>query len=159
MDLLKPFFILLQIPFSKFILGSKGRIQDKQTRMRLDRVTHFGITCADKINGPFNLEIEYVGRYLNLLLGWYYSGPWKAIGATASGSPQRATYKFIYIIINYLLLSSIFICLLNAKKWANLYIYWKSTEKNVHSCKIIIEASRSLNLDLVLIIIPLSSEQ
>lgn len=51
-----------QIPFSKFILGSKGRVQDKQNRMRLDRVTHFGISCGDKIEGPFDLEIEYIGK-------------------------------------------------------------------------------------------------
>lgn len=31
--------------------------------MRLDRVTHFGVTCADKIDGTFNLEIEYIGEY------------------------------------------------------------------------------------------------
>lgn len=29
--------------------------------MRLDRVTHFGISCGDKIEGPFDLEIEYIG--------------------------------------------------------------------------------------------------
>ncbi|XP_045776671.1 complex I intermediate-associated protein 30, mitochondrial [Maniola jurtina] len=56
-----PYWQIAKIPFSKFILGSKGRIQDKQTRMRLDRVTHFGITCGDKINGVFNLELEYIG--------------------------------------------------------------------------------------------------
>lgn len=43
-------------------MGSKGRVQDKQNRMRLDRVTHFGISCGDKIEGPFDLEIEYVGK-------------------------------------------------------------------------------------------------
>ncbi|XP_073950562.1 complex I intermediate-associated protein 30 [Choristoneura fumiferana] len=56
-----PYWQVAKIPFSKFILGSKGRLQDKQVRMRLDRVTHFGITCCDKINGEFNLEIEYIG--------------------------------------------------------------------------------------------------
>lgn len=39
-------------------------MQDKQNRMRLDRVTHFGISCGDKIEGPFDLEIEYVGKFL-----------------------------------------------------------------------------------------------
>lgn len=56
-----PYWQIAKIPFSKFILGSKGRIQDKQTRIRLDRITHFGISCGDKINGVFNLEVEYIG--------------------------------------------------------------------------------------------------
>ncbi|XP_023940002.1 complex I intermediate-associated protein 30, mitochondrial [Bicyclus anynana] len=56
-----PYWQIAKIPFSKFILGSKGLIQDKQSRMRLDRVTHFGISCGDKIDGPFNLELEYIG--------------------------------------------------------------------------------------------------
>ncbi|XP_004921859.1 complex I intermediate-associated protein 30, mitochondrial [Bombyx mori] len=56
-----PYWQVAKIPFSKFVLGSKGRLQDKQTRMRFDKVTHFGISCGDKIVGKFNLEIEYVG--------------------------------------------------------------------------------------------------
>ncbi|XP_013192102.1 complex I intermediate-associated protein 30, mitochondrial isoform X2 [Amyelois transitella] len=56
-----PYWQLTKIPFSKFVLGSKGRLQDKQSRMRLDRITHFGIACGDKIPGKFDLEIEYVG--------------------------------------------------------------------------------------------------
>ncbi|KAJ0173708.1 hypothetical protein K1T71_010857 [Dendrolimus kikuchii] len=56
-----PYWQIAKIPFSKFVLGSKGRIQDKQNRIRFDRVTHFGISCGDKIVGRFDLEIEYVG--------------------------------------------------------------------------------------------------
>ncbi|XP_013170863.1 PREDICTED: probable complex I intermediate-associated protein 30, mitochondrial [Papilio xuthus] len=56
-----PYWQIAKIPFSKFVLGSKGRLQDRQSRMRFDKVTHFGVSCGDKINGPFNLEIEYVG--------------------------------------------------------------------------------------------------
>ncbi|CAH0678791.1 unnamed protein product [Chilo suppressalis] len=56
-----PYWQIAKIPFSKFVLGSKGRLQDKQNRMRFDKVTHFGITCGDKIPGRFNLEIEYIG--------------------------------------------------------------------------------------------------
>ncbi|KAF9823866.1 hypothetical protein SFRURICE_013403 [Spodoptera frugiperda] len=56
-----PYWQIAKIPFSKFVLGSKGRLQDKQTRFRFDRVTHFGISCGDKIVGNFDLEIEYIG--------------------------------------------------------------------------------------------------
>lgn len=51
----------LQIPFSKFFLSSKGRIQDRQNPLPLNKITNFGISAGDKINGPFNLEIDYVG--------------------------------------------------------------------------------------------------
>jgi NADH dehydrogenase [ubiquinone] 1 alpha subcomplex assembly factor 1 len=53
--------VILQIPFSKFFLSSKGRIQDKQNPIPLDKVTHVGISAGDKINGHFHLEIDYIG--------------------------------------------------------------------------------------------------
>ena len=53
--------VFLQIPFSKFYLAGKGRIQDKQEKMQLDKVRYFGISCADDIDGPFQLEIDYIG--------------------------------------------------------------------------------------------------
>lgn len=58
-----PHWQLVKIPFSKFFLSSKGRIQDRQGPIRLDRVTHFGFSVGAKNNmdGPFQLEIEYIG--------------------------------------------------------------------------------------------------
>ncbi|XP_036323109.1 complex I intermediate-associated protein 30, mitochondrial [Rhagoletis pomonella] len=58
-----PHWQIVKIPFSKFFLSSKGRIQDKQGPIRLDRVTHFGLSVGAKNNmdGPFKLEMEYIG--------------------------------------------------------------------------------------------------
>lgn len=52
---------LLQIPFSKFFFASKGRVQDRQCPIPLEKITNFGISVGDKIDGSFSLEIDYVG--------------------------------------------------------------------------------------------------
>nr|CAG4641836.1 EOG090X091L [Eurycercus lamellatus] len=56
-----PHWQISRIPFSRFFMSSRGRIQDKQFQVPLDRITSFGITAADKINAPFRLEIDYIG--------------------------------------------------------------------------------------------------
>ncbi|XP_039490648.1 complex I intermediate-associated protein 30, mitochondrial [Drosophila santomea] len=58
-----PHWQIAKIPFSKFFLSSKGRVQDRQGAVQLNRVTHFGFSVAAKkgMDGPFGLEIDYVG--------------------------------------------------------------------------------------------------
>ena len=59
-----PYWQYIQIPFSKFVFGSKGVIQDQQKAMEDHTITNFGITVGDNKNGPFKLEIDYIGvRY------------------------------------------------------------------------------------------------
>jgi len=56
-----PYWQTTRIPLSKFFFASKGRIQDKQVPLPLTRISHFGITVSDKADGPFQLEIDYIG--------------------------------------------------------------------------------------------------
>nr|SVE88743.1 EOG090X091L [Daphnia sinensis]SVE89367.1 EOG090X091L [Daphnia sinensis]SVE89987.1 EOG090X091L [Daphnia sinensis]SVE91244.1 EOG090X091L [Daphnia sinensis] len=56
-----PHWQVSKIPFSRFYMTSKGRIQDSQEPVPLNRITSFGITAGDKNNGPFRLEIDYIG--------------------------------------------------------------------------------------------------
>ncbi|GFR34113.1 complex I intermediate-associated protein 30, mitochondrial [Trichonephila clavata] len=55
-----PYWEVVRIPFSKFILTSKGRVHDKPQPLPLDKVNSVGITCA-AVSGPFHLEIDYIG--------------------------------------------------------------------------------------------------
>jgi NADH dehydrogenase [ubiquinone] 1 alpha subcomplex assembly factor 1 len=58
-----PHYQTVRIPFSKFFLSSKGRVQDRQFPIPLNRVTSLGFSVGARggTDGPFNLEIDFVG--------------------------------------------------------------------------------------------------
>ncbi|XP_063696806.1 complex I intermediate-associated protein 30, mitochondrial [Culicoides brevitarsis] len=58
-----PHWQIAKIPFSKFFLSSKGRIQDKQAPIPLNKITSvsFSVGAKGDSDGPFNLEIDYIG--------------------------------------------------------------------------------------------------
>ncbi|KAK5857958.1 hypothetical protein PBY51_011166 [Eleginops maclovinus] len=56
-----PYWQDVKIPFSKFFLSHRGRIQDDQHPIWLDKVNTIGFTLGDKADGPFQLEIDFVG--------------------------------------------------------------------------------------------------
>ncbi|XP_078262244.1 complex I intermediate-associated protein 30, mitochondrial isoform X2 [Rhinoraja longicauda] len=58
-----PYWQDVKIPFSKFFLSSQGRIQDNQHPLWLDKVSTIGFTLGDKVNGPFQLEIDFIAVY------------------------------------------------------------------------------------------------
>ncbi|XP_022097358.1 complex I intermediate-associated protein 30, mitochondrial-like isoform X2 [Acanthaster planci] len=55
-----PYWQDVSIPFSKFFLSSRGRIQDKQAVVDLELVNAIGLTMADAIDGEFALEIDSI---------------------------------------------------------------------------------------------------
>ncbi|KAG9274919.1 complex I intermediate-associated protein 30, mitochondrial [Astyanax mexicanus] len=55
-----PYWQEVKIPFSKFFLSSRGRIQDDQHCLWLDKVNNIGFTLGDKADGPFQLEIDFI---------------------------------------------------------------------------------------------------
>ncbi|CAG9813347.1 unnamed protein product [Phaedon cochleariae] len=56
-----PYWQVARIPFSKFYFASKGRIQDRQESIPLNKITSFGITAGERHGGEFSLEIDYIG--------------------------------------------------------------------------------------------------
>ncbi|XP_060003753.1 complex I intermediate-associated protein 30, mitochondrial isoform X3 [Lagenorhynchus albirostris] len=51
------------IPFSKFFFSNRGRIRDAQYQLLLDKISSIGFTLADKVDGPFFLEIDFIGVF------------------------------------------------------------------------------------------------
>ncbi|RVE57563.1 hypothetical protein OJAV_G00217590 [Oryzias javanicus] len=51
----------VKIPFSKFFLTHRGRIQDDQHPLWLDKINTIGFTLGDDADGPFQLEIDFIG--------------------------------------------------------------------------------------------------
>ncbi|XP_071600818.1 complex I intermediate-associated protein 30, mitochondrial [Heliangelus exortis] len=56
-----PYWEEIKIPFSKFFLSSRGRVQDNQHPLWLDKISTLGFTIGDKVDGPFQLEIDFIG--------------------------------------------------------------------------------------------------
>ncbi|KFM06347.1 hypothetical protein AS27_02309 [Aptenodytes forsteri] len=57
-----PYWEEIKIPFSKFFLSSRGRVQDDQHPIWLDKANStLGFTIGDKVDGPFQLEIDFIG--------------------------------------------------------------------------------------------------
>ncbi|NXV75891.1 CIA30 protein, partial [Atlantisia rogersi] len=56
-----PYWEEIKIPFSKFFLSSRGRVQDSQHPIWLDKISTLGFTIGDKVDGPFQLEIDFIG--------------------------------------------------------------------------------------------------
>ncbi|XP_029806189.1 complex I intermediate-associated protein 30, mitochondrial isoform X2 [Suricata suricatta] len=52
-----------RIPFSKFFFSNQGRIRDAQYQLLLDKISSIGFTLADKVDGPFFLEIDFIGVF------------------------------------------------------------------------------------------------
>ncbi|GAB1599839.1 complex I intermediate-associated protein 30, mitochondrial-like isoform X1 [Argonauta hians] len=61
-----PYWQVAKIPISRFYRAFKGRIQDRQDPLPLDRISAFGITLADGNTGPFGLEIDYIGAMYDM---------------------------------------------------------------------------------------------
>ncbi|CAH6788046.1 complex I intermediate-associated protein 30, mitochondrial [Phodopus roborovskii] len=58
-----PYWQEVKIPFSKFFFSSQGRIRDVQSPLILDKISSIGFTLADKVDGPFFLEIDFIGVF------------------------------------------------------------------------------------------------
>ena len=56
-----PYWQYVKIPWSKFYLGNRGSVQDKQTRIPLEcGVVGMSITLMDQITGPFQVLLQTI---------------------------------------------------------------------------------------------------
>lgn len=50
----------LQLPFGDFFLVNRGYLQDHQMSFPRQSVYTFGLVLMDRVNGPFQLEIQHI---------------------------------------------------------------------------------------------------
>ncbi|KAE9551235.1 hypothetical protein FO519_005546 [Halicephalobus sp. NKZ332] len=58
-----PYWQYEKIPFSRFFHTVGGRIQDVQSRVFAEEISSIGIGLMDRMNGEFQLEIDFIGCY------------------------------------------------------------------------------------------------
>ncbi|XP_017386482.1 complex I intermediate-associated protein 30, mitochondrial [Cebus imitator] len=58
-----PYWQEVKIPFSKFFFSNRGRILDVQSQIVVDKIASIGFTLADKVDGPFFLEVDFIGVF------------------------------------------------------------------------------------------------
>ena len=54
-----------KLPFSSMYFNARGRLQDKQTPVKLNMVQRWSISLIDRLDGPFSLEIDYLAAYFD----------------------------------------------------------------------------------------------
>ncbi len=57
----------LQLPFSEFFLTHRGYVQDNPFSFPRQRVNTLGLLLADRVTGPFILEIQHIKAVKMLL--------------------------------------------------------------------------------------------
>jgi NADH dehydrogenase [ubiquinone] 1 alpha subcomplex assembly factor 1 len=55
-----PFWEEIQLSFDSFILTNRGYVQDFHIKFAPQNVRTIGVLLADRTNGPFRLEIDYI---------------------------------------------------------------------------------------------------
>lgn len=68
-----PYWQIAKIPFHKFYLTSKGRIQDVQSPFNRNTIRHFSISLMDQIKGEFSFEVDYIGLQKELFYNETFS--------------------------------------------------------------------------------------
>ncbi|KAL5112899.1 hypothetical protein TcWFU_009229 [Taenia crassiceps] len=58
-----PYWCISKLPLSAFYLINKGTVVDRQHRIAPSRVRMISFTLADRLPGPFALEIDYIALY------------------------------------------------------------------------------------------------
>ncbi|KAH9286908.1 Complex I intermediate-associated protein 30, mitochondrial [Echinococcus granulosus] len=58
-----PYWCISKLPLSAFYLINRGTVVDRQQRISPSRVRMISFTLADRLPGPFALEIDYIALY------------------------------------------------------------------------------------------------